>query len=178
MVWQMRATSAVLLVAALAGCGPNRRAAPRSTPPPAYRAQTPDHRRSTTPAPTRPSTLDRSDPDDDEPHAAASQLPAAWSAARAFFTAYIAYLYGRLPATRVRATDPGLHRQLQRGHATATPAERASRLRIASISTSSSGPPVSVVATARITDGRGPRSTLTATLERRHGAWRVVAVTG
>ena len=117
--------------------------------------------------------------DDDEPHAAASQVSPARSVARAFFSSYLAYLYGRLPPARVAAVDQGLRWELERGHATTTPAERASRPRVARLSTTSSGPPVSVVAVAIVTAGRGPASRLTATLElRRRRTWLVVAVAG
>jgi hypothetical protein len=116
--------------------------------------------------------------DDDEPHATASQVSPARSVARAFFSAYLAYLYGRLPPARVAAVDRGLRWELEREHATTTPAERASRPRVARLSTTSSGPPVSVVAVAIVTAGRGPASRLTATLERHRRTWLVVAVAG
>jgi hypothetical protein len=91
--------------------------------------------------------------DDDEPHAAASQVSSARSVARAFFSSYLAYIDGRLPPARVAALDQSLRWQLERDRATTTPAERASRPRVAHLSTTSSGPPVSVVAVAIVTAG-------------------------
>jgi hypothetical protein len=114
--------------------------------------------------------------DDDEPHAAASQVSSARSVARAFFSSYLAYVYGRLPPTLVAAVDQGLRRQLEHDRATTTPDERASRPRVARLSIASSGPPVSVVAVAVVTTGPGPTLRLTATLEPHRRTWLVVAV--
>ena len=115
---------------------------------------------------------------DEEPHAASSQVPAARSVARTFFRSYIAFLYGRLPPSRVAEVDPGLRSQLEQGRGTTTPAERATRPRIAHLTLSSSGPPISVLAVATVTARCCRSSTLAATLEPQHGAWLVVAVTG
>ncbi|MGO9972331.1 MAG: hypothetical protein ACLP01_05885 [Solirubrobacteraceae bacterium] len=103
-------------------------------------------------------------------------MSAARKVARAFFTSYVTFLYGRLPAHRVRDADGSLLSQLERGHATATPAERASRARVARVSLTSSGPPVSVLAVAVVTVIDGPPSRLTATLEPYGRTWIVVAV--
>jgi hypothetical protein len=171
---------AVLLAAALAGCGPPH--APAS--PVTRHLQTAEHhvpgpaigpRRATT-AP--PPVHTPGDPDDDEPHTATTQLSAARPVARAFFASYIAYLYRRRPPTRVAEADPALRAQLEHGHAKLTPTERASRPHLAHLSITSAGPPVSVVAVALVDAGPGCSSRLTATLEPRRGKWVVVAIAG
>ena len=116
--------------------------------------------------------------DDDEPHASLTQVSDARSTAKAFFTTYVAFLYGQLPATRVAGAAPALHRELAQGHATTTPAERAARPRIEHLSLSPTGPPVSAVAHANVTTGCCSPSHLTATLEPHRGGWIVVAVNG
>jgi hypothetical protein len=119
-----------------------------------------------------------SDDDDDEPHAATTQLSAGRPVARAFFASYIAYLYGRRPASHVAGADQNLRTELERGRATLTAVERASRPHLAHLSITSAGPPVSVVAVALVDVGPGPPSPLTATLEPRRGKWLVVAIAG
>jgi hypothetical protein len=116
--------------------------------------------------------------DDDEPHAARAQVSAARTVARAFFDSYLAYLYGLRPASRVTGADQSLRADLEQGHATLTPAERASRPCVAHLSITPAGPPVSVVAVALVDVGHGPSSRLTATLEPRRGRWLVVAIAG
>jgi hypothetical protein len=98
--------------------------------------------------------------------------------ARAFFVSYLGYVYGRRPASRVFGADQSLRAELEHGHATLTPAERASRPRVAQLSITPAGPPVSVVAVARVDVAPGPASRLTATLELRRGMWLVVAIAG
>jgi hypothetical protein len=176
---QMPALTAAFVVALLAGCGSHA----RHTTGPALAHLTrgeksPALGNATMPSrmPTQGSGGTGSEDDDDGPHAAASQVSSARSVARAFFSSYLAYLYGRLPPARVAAVDRGLRWQLERKHATTTPAERASRPRVARLSTTSSGPPVSVVAVAIVTAGPGPASRLTATLEPHRRRWLVVAV--
>jgi hypothetical protein len=78
----------------------------------------------------------------------------------------------------VAETDPGLRSQLEQDHATVTPAERASHPRIAHLTLSSSGPPISVLAVATVMTGCCESTTVTATLEPHLGAWLVVAVSG
>lgn len=145
-------------------------------------AATPDRRdRRASPgrAAPRPTAPDRAEGlDDDEPHASTSQVTDARAVATHFFTSYVAFVYGRLPAKRVTGADPKLRRQLQHGHATTTPAERDARPRIAHLSLTSAGPPVSVVAVAVITTACCGSSDLTATLEPNAGSWLVVAVSG
>ena len=118
------------------------------------------------------------DVEDDEPHASRIQVSDARSIARAFFTTYVAFLYGRLPAARVVGADPNLRRELEQGHATTTPAERAARPRVEHLSLSPAGPPVSVIALAIVTTGCCSPSHLSATLEPHGGGWLVVAVNG
>jgi hypothetical protein len=116
--------------------------------------------------------------EDDEPHASRSQVSDARSIARAFFSTYVAFLYGRVPARRVIGADPNLRRELEQGHATATPAERAARPRIEHLSLSPAGPPISVVALASVMIGCCSPLHLSATLEPHRGGWLVVAVDG
>jgi hypothetical protein len=175
-LWQMPALSAAFVTALLAGCGSQAR---RTTPPQPVRAEeNPALGNATIPSQTQTqrSGGTGSGDDDDEPHAAASQVSSARSVARAFFSSYLAYIDGRLPPARVGAVDQGLRWQLERDRAQTTPAERASRPRVAHLSTTSSGPPVSVVAVAMVTAGPGPASRLTATLEPHRRTWVVVAV--
>jgi hypothetical protein len=116
--------------------------------------------------------------EDDEPHASRLQVSNARSVARAFFTTYVAFLYGRLPARRVADADQALHEQLEHADATTTPAERASRPRIAHLSLTAAGPPVSVIAVADVTTACCAPTQLTASLETNGRSWLVVAVTG
>jgi hypothetical protein len=118
------------------------------------------------------------DDDDDEPHAATAQVSAARPVVRAFFASYVAYLCGRRPARHVAGANESLRAQLEHGHATLTPAERASRPHLAHLSITSAGPPVSVTAVALVNLGPRRSSRLTATLESRRGKWVVVAITG
>jgi hypothetical protein len=118
------------------------------------------------------------DVEDDEPHASRTQVSDARSIARGFFTTYVAFLYGRLPAQRVTGANPTLRRDLEEGHATTTPAERTARPRIEHLSLSPTGPPVSVAALAIVTTGCCSPSHLSATLEPHRGGWLVVAVDG
>jgi len=76
----------------------------------------------------------------------------------------------------VLGADRNVRWQLEHGHATITPAERASRLQIAHLSLASGGPPISVVATAVIEVGQGQRLLLSITLEPRRKTWLVVAI--
>jgi hypothetical protein len=169
-------TVAVGLILSPAACGShNRTASARRTrsPQPGQAHRQPG----VVPYERQPSTLTIND-DDAEPHAARSQVPAARAAAHRFFRSYIAFLYGRLPASRLADADPGLRSALEQGHATTTPAERASRPRITRLTLSSSGPPISVVAVAVVKVGCCGSSNLTATLEPRDGACLVVAASG
>ena len=120
----------------------------------------------------------RGDVEDDEPHASRIQVSDTRAVARAFLTTYVAFLYGRLPAARVVGADPNLRRELEQGHATTTPAERAARPRIEHLSLSPAGPPVSAVALATVTTGCCSPSHLSATLEPHGSGWLVVAVNG
>ena len=113
---------------------------------------------------------------DTGPHARLSQLPAARAAARAFFSSYVAYLSGRLPAERVADVSPALRARLEAGRAETTPAERAAHPRIDRVSIAIAGPPASVTAIAIVNAEPGQRSQLTATLEPAGRTWRVVAV--
>jgi|HubBroStandDraft_6_1064221.scaffolds.fasta_scaffold392015_2 hypothetical protein len=174
---------AVVLVAALSGCGPNAhpRGAAATVPsvPPARHASTPPPPTSR-PHPSRPAAhtgaLDRAD--DDEPHASHTQVSSAGSVARAFFTTFLVYLYGQLPARNVTGIDQGLRRKLAHGHAITTPAEHASPPHVIRLSLISSGPPISVTAVALGTTAESQPSQLTATLEPHHGTWVVVAASG
>jgi hypothetical protein len=107
-----------------------------------------------------------------------SQASAARAAARAFFSSYLAYLYGRLPGRDVIDADQNLRWQLEHGQATTTPAERAEHPRIAHLSLASAGPPVSVVATALVDIDHGQPLRLSATLEPHRRTWLVVAIGG
>jgi hypothetical protein len=169
---------AVAGIATLAGCGSHtgRRPAPAPTAP-AHNGSNPAFRRSTTSLPPVPSArAGRTSASDDEPHAATSQLSAARSVARKFFTSYLAFLSGGLSPTRVAGANQTLRRQLEHGRAAITPAERSSRPRVARLTLTSAGPPISAIAVAVITAGHRPTSTLAATLEPHHGRWRVVAI--
>jgi hypothetical protein len=181
MAWVSRSATAASLILGLSGCG-----TAAHHPTPAHirhgTAATPDRRdRRASPdqASPRPTAPDRAEGlNNDEPHASTSQVTDARAIATHFFTSYLAFLYGRLPATRVTGTDPKLRRQLQHGHATTTPAERAARPRIAHLSLTPAGPPVSVVAVATVTAPCGESSDLTASLEPNAGSWQVVAISG
>ena len=173
--------TAVALVATVAGCGSKAptNAAAGTTPyvRPARYASTPRHPTSGPDGATPVAQTEALDGDhDDERHASYTQVSSARSVARAFFTAYLAYLYGQLPATDVTGIDRGLRSQLEHGHAITTPAERASLPRIIGLSLSSSGPPISVTAVAVVTTAHGQPSQLTATLEPHRGTWLVVEV--
>jgi hypothetical protein len=171
------------LVLGLAGCGATSHHDPSHTTGRAAHAAEPDHTerhpgpgRNTAPGSGHPGT--GSDVEDDEPHASRTQVSDARSIARAFLTTYVAFLYERLPATRVVGADPNLRRELEQGHAATTPAERAARPRIEHLSLSPTGPPVSVVALAIVMTGCCSPSHLSATLEPHRGGWLVVAVNG
>lgn len=114
----------------------------------------------------------------DEPHAPASRLFAARAVARPFFSSYVAFLYGRLAPSRVADVDASVRWQLEHGRATTTPAEHASRPRVAHLTVTPAGPPISAIATALVAVDRGTESRLTATLEPRRGRWLVVAISG
>jgi hypothetical protein len=116
------------------------------------------------------------DVEDDKPHASRIEVSDARSIARAFFTTYVAFLYGRLPAQRVAGADPYLRRELEQG--ITTPAERAARPRIEPLSLAPTDPPVSAIALAIVTTGCCSPSHLTATLEPHGRGWIVVAVNG
>jgi hypothetical protein len=156
----------------LAGCGPNAHC--HSPAASAHRAA-PAHPA----AVLRPATrLAAADADDDEPRASTSQVSNARSVATHFFSTYLAFLYGQLPARRVTGVDRTLRHDLENGQATTTPAERTARPRVSHLSLSSAGPPVSVVAVAAVTTGCCAPSQLTATLEPGGRGWLVVAVSG
>jgi len=181
MVHRLRWIGTVVLAAALTGCGSK---AGLSAPPVVPRHAPTGNRtappRATSPAqrPTSPPGASALPSDGDEPHAATAQVSAARAVARAFFSSYVAYLYGRLPATRVVGSDQALRWHLEHGRATTTPAERASRPRIAHLSLASAGPPMSVVAVAVMDIDHDRPSRLTATLEPYLRTWLVVAITG
>ena len=169
-------------VAALAGCGSHTR--PRragSRPPARHDGSTPAPTVATTVAPHRDAVGARRR---DECRATTSRTRRRrscrqpGSVARAFFTSYLAYLYGRLPASDVAGADQSLRWQLEHGARDHHPAERASRPRIARLSLASAGPPVSVIAVAVVDAGHGQPSQLTATLEPHRRTWLVVAIGG
>jgi hypothetical protein len=179
MNFAVRSAIVPALVLGLAGCGPTgpqRTTAPAGHRTPATRQNRRDrHHTSAGPPPGQAETDDGAD--DDEPHASTSQVSDARSVATAFLRTYLAFLYGQLPAKRVNGAAPNLRRELQQGHATTTPAERAARPRIAHLTLTSAGPPISVVAVAVVTGCRDP-SQLTATLEPHDNRWLVLAVNG
>jgi hypothetical protein len=179
MVRERICVAAVVLIAALAGCGtqprPGSAAARHPQMTQHHIPATASRRRRGTTSPPRVRIPDDTD---DEPHAATTQVSTARPVAKAFFASYIVYLYGRRPAGHVAGADQGLRAQLAHGHATLTPAERASGPHLAHLSITSAGPPVSVVAVALVNVGAGPTSRLTATLEPRRGKWVVVAIAG
>ena len=111
------------------------------------------------------------------PRVDGSQLSAAREDARAFFTSYVAYLYGQLPPRRVIGLSPSLRRQLDSDRAEATPAERAARARTTRLSVTIGHEPATVVAVAVVRAG-GEGSQLTATLQPSGSTWRVAAVAG
>jgi hypothetical protein len=183
MTWSGRWAIVLALVVGLAGCSAK---SDRATPGPAGRVARngqPDHgdRRTAIGSDTPPGPAlrgARDDVEDVEPHASRAQVSNARSIARAFLTTYVAFLYGRLPVQRIAGVDPNLRRELEQGHATTTPAERAARPRIEHLSLSPAGPPVSAVALATVTTGCCTPSHLSATLEPHRGGWVVVAVNG
>jgi len=181
MVHRLLWIGAVVLAAALTGCGSTT----GQSAPPVVARDAPTRDRTARPRATSPAETPASPPgvsalpsDHDEPHAATAQVSAARTVARAFFSSYVAYLYGRLPATRVVGADQTLRWQLEHAQATTTPAEHASRPRIAHLSLASAGPPISVVAVAVIDVDHDRPSRLTATLEPYLRTWLVVAITG
>ena len=165
--------------ACLAGCASGCAARPAELSRPAITSTaTPTVPAVAAPSP-RPSGRAPSVEDGDtERRARPSQLSTARPVARAFFTTYVAYLSGRLPAERVADVSPALRAQLESGRAETTPAERAARPRIGRLSIATAGPPVSVTAIAIVDAGPGQGSRLTATLEPAGRTWRVVAVGG
>jgi hypothetical protein len=175
MFWPSSVAVVIALILCLAGCGSHN----RSTSGRGTRADELAHvHRPASGAPPGAQVAEPAggDANDNEPHAATSQVLAVRSVAQTFFRAYVAFLYGRVPPSRVNRADPALRSQLEQGRATTTPAERAARPRIAHLTLSSSGPPISVLAVATITAGCCGSSALTATLEPEHGAWLIVAV--
>lgn len=178
MVCGKASVSTAVLVAALAGCG--------SRPGPglavSHHLQTARSRapgpltglRGSMPSPPR----GHASGGDDEQRAETPQASTAGPVARSFFVSYLAYLYGRRRASRVAGADQSVRAELEHGRAMLTPAERASRPRIAHMSIRSAGPPISVVAVAVVEARQGASSRLTATLEPRRGRWVVVAIAG
>jgi hypothetical protein len=168
--------AAVATAVLLVGCAP---ASHPASPPPAAPSTSADAA-TAAPAPLRASATHRhavAPPStDDEPHAHTAQRPLARAAAGRFFASYLAFLTGRLTASRVAGVDPNVRWELSHARANPTPAQRAAHPRIRRLTVSSGGPPVSVTATAVIADAPGAGYRLTATLEPRHGAWRVVAI--
>jgi hypothetical protein len=175
---QSQVLTAVAAAALLAGCAPTTHGTtrPPAAPSPIANAST------VAPPPLRASVTDRrvvpASRADDEPHAHTSQRSEARAAARRFFASYLAILAGRVASSRVAGLDPSVRWQLSHARANPTPAQRASRPQIRRLAVSSGGPPVSVTASAVIANGPGPPFRLTATLEPRHRAWRVVAIGG
>jgi hypothetical protein len=177
MVCQTSLATAVAVGATLAGCGAHHDAGPAAARPQAARSP------STPPSAVAPQVnastgiaSARKGEADAESRAAASQVAAALPVAGAFFISYVAYLYGRRPASDVAGADRSLRWRLEHGHANITPAECASRPRLTHVSAAAGGPPVSVVATAVIDVGHRQLARLTATLEPYHRTWRVVAI--
>jgi hypothetical protein len=169
----------VALALGLAGCGARtHRDGSHTTGPAAHAAQPDQHDRHSTSAGLPPGQAGTDDDDDDEPHASRSQVSDARSVATAFLRTYLPYLYGQLPATRVTDANSTLRQHLQQGHATTTPAEHAARPRIAHLTLTPAGPPISVVAVAVVTTACCDPSQLTATLEPQGDRWLVVAVNG
>jgi hypothetical protein len=183
MAWTERWVIVLALAPGLAGCGATSQHDRSHTTPRAAHATQQDRRdRHTATGPNTPLGLAQhraeGDVEEDEPHASRTQVSDTRAIARAFFTTYVAFLYGRLPAARVVGADPNLRRDLEQGHATTTPAERAARPRIEHLSLSPAGPPVSIVALAIVTTGSCSPSHLSATLEPHGTRWLVVAVNG
>jgi len=110
-------------------------------------------------------------------HVDRSQLSAARENARAFFTSYVAYLYGQLSVRRVTDLSPSLREQLDSDRAEATPAERSAHAWITHLTIAIGQERMTVVAVAVVRAG-GEGSQLTATLQPSGSAWRVVAVAG
>jgi hypothetical protein len=107
------------------------------------------------------------------------QLARARASARAFFSAYLPYLYEQAPASAIRNVSPSVRDQLQRARARTTPAEHLASPRVVAVKLSQAGPPTSVRATATYTTAARPRaSSLTVTLEPRRGRWLVTALAG
>ena len=183
MAWLVGWVIVLALALALAGCGAtSHHDRPPSTGRAAHAAQRDRRDQHTATSPHTPLGPAQhgtpGDAEDDEPHASRTQVSDARSIARAFFTTYVALVYGRLPAARVVGADPNLRRDLEQGHATTTPAERAARPRIEHLSLTPAGPPVSVIALAIVITGCCSPSRLTATLEPHGRGWLVVAVNG
>jgi hypothetical protein len=183
MVCAPRWVIVLALALGLAGCGATSHHDPSHTTGRAAHATQQDRRdRHTATGPYAPLAPARhraeGDVEEDEPQASRTQVSDTRAVARAFLTTYVGFLYGRLPATRVVGADPNLRRELELGHATATPAERAARPRVEYLSLSPAGPPVSMVARAIVMTGCCPPSHLSATLEPHGGGWVVVAVNG
>jgi hypothetical protein len=115
----------------------------------------------------------------EEPRALTGQLAGTGAAARAFFSAYLPYLDGRASADAVPGISGQVRAKLQRARARITPAERAAQPRLARLALTATGPPTSILARATITAGPGAApSTLTITLEPRHGRWLIIALGG
>lgn len=163
-------------MACLAGCASAGAARPTEVSRPAITSTAPPTVAAPSPRPS--GRAPRVEDGDTERHARRSQLSTARAVARAFFTTYVAYLSGRLPAERVADVSPALRAQPEPGRAETTPAERASHPRIGRVSVEIAGPPMSVTAVAFVEPGPGQRSQLTATLEPAGRTWRVVAVGG
>jgi hypothetical protein len=106
--------------------------------------------------------------------ARARALKPARRAAERFFSAYVRFLYGEIPAAQVPGVAGQLRSELQQ-RALRTPAERAARPRAIRVTVTTAGPPLSALATATILVDRN-RYQLKATLEPQHGSWTVVAI--
>jgi hypothetical protein len=165
--------TATVLTLALAGCGsPQRPHVLRRPPPSVARPLLTAKPRRSSLAPA--ATLSRGN---NEPRARRSQLGGALPVARAFFRAYVHYLYGHLPPARVPDVDHELRQELDHWRVLTTPAERAARPRLLGVKVVAAGPPVSAIAIATIQATAAPVP-LTATLERRGAHWLVVALDG
>ena len=149
---------AVLAIAARWPPAARVKAPARPLPPPTHQRRARRSHQVRDPPASPAATGPRSGRDDDEePSATWPQVAAARRVASAFFHSYIAYLYGRAPARQSQRRRPGSSPQLAQGHATITPAERASHPRLTRLAVASAGPPVSVIAIAFVdVDHRRP----------------------
>jgi hypothetical protein len=102
----------------------------------------------------------------------AAGLAAARRVARRFLDGYLAFLYGRGPASEITDVSPAVGRELARNTPRIPPAQRDRTPRVVDLSVVGQAREA-VIATASIDDGDVAVYPIVFTLDRRDGRWRV-----